>query len=92
MSETVSHPARRQPRYGVVFLVLAALTAIELAVGGSRLDPRLLVPALLALAFAKAGLVAAYYMHLRGDHRLYTAVFVLPALLLLVFALLSIAI
>jgi hypothetical protein len=36
--------------------------------------------------------VAAFYMHLRGESRLYTAIFVLPVLLLMVFAILSVLI
>jgi len=35
---------------------------------------------LLAIAFVKAGLVAAYYMHLRYEHWVYTVIFVTPAL------------
>jgi caa(3)-type oxidase subunit IV len=39
-----------------------------------------IVPILLAVAFVKAGLVAAYYMHLRYEKWIYTAIFITPAL------------
>jgi caa(3)-type oxidase subunit IV len=83
---------RTRPRYGLIYLGLVALTAIEVAVATLAIAPGLLGAFLLTLALAKAWLVAAYYMHLHGDSRLYTAVFVLPVLLLAVFSLLSIVI
>ncbi|HKY84186.1 MAG TPA: cytochrome C oxidase subunit IV family protein [Anaerolineales bacterium] len=87
-----AQPARRWPLYLGVFLVLILLTVIEIMVAGSGVTPPALNVILLALSFSKAGLVAAFYMHLRGDHRLYTAIFVLPVLLLMVFAVLSVLI
>lgn len=81
-----------RPRYGLIFLALVALTVVEVTVASLAMAPGLLGAFLLALALAKAALVAAYYMHLRGDSRLYTAVLLLPVLLLTVFALLSIVI
>ncbi len=83
---------RRWPLYLGVFLILILLTVIEIAVASSGMAPPTLNIILLALSFSKAGLVAAFYMHLRGDHRLYTAIFVLPVLLLMVFAVLTILI
>ncbi len=81
--------SRRSARiYGMVFLVLAAITAIEVGLSASSLDvPRRLVTALLLLfSLGKASLVAAFYMHLRSDSRLYTYVFLLPIILLVAFA------
>jgi hypothetical protein len=46
----------------------------------------------LALSLAKAALVAAFYMHLRRDNRVYTIIFLLPVLLFVTFALLTIVI
>lgn len=86
-----AHPTGR-PRYGLIFLALVALTAIEVAGASLAIAPALLGAFLLTLALAKAGLVAAYFMHLQGDSRLYTAIFLLPVLLLAVFSLLSIVI
>ncbi len=86
-----AHPTGR-PRYGLIFVALVALTAIEVAAASLAIAPALLGAFLLSLALAKAALVAAYFMHLQMDNRLYTAVFVLPVLLLTVFALLSIVI
>jgi len=92
MQAPSAHPARRWPLYLGVFLILILLTVIEIMVAGSGLTPPTLGIILLALSFSKAGLVAAFYMHLRDDHRLYTAIFVLPVLLLMVFAVLSVLI
>jgi cytochrome c oxidase subunit 4 len=92
MQANSAKSARARPRYGVIFLGLVVLTLIELGVSVLRVPAPLSTGVYLILSALKAGLVAAFYMHLREDSRLYTAVFVLPALLLLVFALLTIAI
>ena len=83
---------RRGLGYGVVFLLLAVLTGIELGLKNLNLRSDVLAPLFLALSLGKAGLVAAFYMHLRRDNRFYTVIFVLPVLMLVVFALLTIVI
>ncbi|MGD2058432.1 MAG: cytochrome C oxidase subunit IV family protein [Anaerolineales bacterium] len=77
--------------YAVVFVVLGAITAFEifLSLPSTGVARQILTPLFVVLSLSKASLVAAFYMHLRGDSRFYTIVFVLPALLLLVFALLA---
>ena len=66
--------------YGIVFLVLAVFTAIE--VGVSYLPGSIKVPLLLLLAAIKAGLVLLYFMHLRSDSRVYAAFFVMGLVLI----------
>lgn len=77
--------------YVLVFVILAAVTAFEifLSLPSTGVSRQILTPLFVVLSLSKASLVAAFYMHLRGDSRFYTIVFVLPALLLLVFALLA---
>lgn len=83
---------RRGLGYGTVFLLLAVLTGVELGLKNLNLRSDVLAPIFLALSLGKAGLVAAFYMHLRRDNRFYTVIFVLPVLMLVVFALLTIVI
>ncbi|GAI83800.1 unnamed protein product, partial [marine sediment metagenome] len=42
-------------------------------------------------SLAKASLVAAFFMHLRSDAKLYTYIFLLPTIMFVLFALLTIA-
>jgi cytochrome c oxidase subunit 4 len=81
---TAERPA---PRYMMVFLALAILTAIELGVAFVGLSRRLTILVLIALALWKALLVALYYMHLRYEprrlHILLLAVVPLPFILVL---------
>jgi cytochrome c oxidase subunit 4 len=73
--------AHAGPNYVTVFVALGALTAIEVGLTYMPIPRLLLVGMLLALATAKAALVAMYFMHLRFDSRLLTAVFVIPIVL-----------
>ena len=50
---------------GKVWLVLAAMTAVEVALAFQSLAPVLFLIVLLVLSVGKAVLIAAYYMHLR---------------------------
>jgi caa(3)-type oxidase subunit IV len=84
--------SRRPLGYAVVFLVLAVITGIELGVKGLGLPRAATNVLFLLLSLGKASLVAAFYMHLRRDNRIYTAVFVLPVILFVVFALATIVI
>jgi caa(3)-type oxidase subunit IV len=92
MEASPTRPEKRRVSYGVIFLGLVVLTVIELGISALRVPTPLSTFLYLLLSGLKVGLVAAFYMHLRDDSRLYTAVFVLPVLLLVVFALLTIAI
>jgi caa(3)-type oxidase subunit IV len=62
----------RWQTYVAVFVVLVILTALE--VGVTYLPvPRL--PVLLPISIAKAALVALFYMHLKSDKRIFSALF-----------------
>ena len=92
MQASETQPEKSHPNYAVIFLGLVLLTAFELAISALHLVPMASTPLYLLSSGLKVALVAAYFMHLREDPRLYTLIFVLPGLLLLVFALLTIAI
>ncbi|OGO13540.1 MAG: hypothetical protein A2Y93_17285 [Chloroflexi bacterium RBG_13_68_17] len=81
-----AHAGPRRLTYAIVFLILAALTAIEIALSLLAVDPGLRTPVFLILSLAKASLVAAFFMHLRQDSRLYTFVFIVPVILFVLFA------
>ena len=86
---TVGVQVHNQPNYLAVFIALAVITAIITAVELSSTYlgiPRAILDAFyVSMAVAKATLVAMYYMHLKQDSRLYTALFVTPAMFAVVF-------
>jgi caa(3)-type oxidase subunit IV len=87
---TAEQLAHEQRRYMQVFVWLAVLTVIEIAIIYLPL-PRLAIGAMLVmLAATKAALVALFYMHLSVEKRTLTYIALTPAVLcvLLVFALL----
>ncbi|MAS37768.1 MAG: hypothetical protein CL610_27475 [Anaerolineaceae bacterium] len=63
--------------YTVIFGFLAVATIIEVLIGGL---PRgiLLIPLLMGIAVVKAGLVVAYYMHLKVDPRIFLYILLVP--------------
>lgn len=91
----------QHPPYMRIFYILLALTVIEVGTTGV-INPYIGLPAslaiprpysivwLLALSAIKAGLVAAYYMHLKYDKRLYSLVIGGPLAFAAVFVLLTI--
>ncbi|TFH31608.1 MAG: hypothetical protein E4G99_13760 [Anaerolineales bacterium] len=87
-----SKTSKPEVTYAVIFVVLAAITLIELLLSNADVSlARSLLNTLFVLfSLGKAALVAAFYMHLRSDNRFYTFIFLLPVVLLLVFALLVI--
>jgi cytochrome c oxidase subunit 4 len=63
-----TEPAQRpKPNYIRIFIVLAVLTIIEVMASFTISTKALLVLFLILLAASKAGLVVAYYMHLRFE-------------------------
>ncbi len=93
MESTSASSAPAATRVGVytaVFALLAVLTAVE--IGLTRLGlPKTATGAIfLALSASKASLVAAFFMHLRRDSRVYTYIFLLPLALVLIFAVLMV--
>jgi len=84
-----AHDAHHGPSpwlYIGIGIVLAVVTVIEVFApaqlsNGFDLRPTpLTVGVLLGMAFVKAGLVAAFYMHLRYDSRVYSTVMFLASL------------
>jgi len=66
--------------YTVVFGVLAVATLAEVLIGSLPFGV-LLIPLLLGIATVKAGLVVAYYMHLRVDPRIFMYILIIPLVL-----------
>lgn len=64
--------------YLVVAAVLTLITVVEVGVFYMPAMHPVLAPTLLVLSAAKFTLVAGFYMHLRYDHNVFRAVFVLP--------------
>ncbi len=73
------HDAHAHPsplKYVGVAVILAMITAVEIALYYLNLPNKLLVAMLMGLAFIKFGMVAAYFMHLKFDGRLLRRLFV----------------
>ena len=81
-AETHIMPSRT---YAVVWLVLLVLLAATLAVSRLQLLARFSVLASLLIATAKAGLVLAFFMHLKYEGRFLKGLLILTLLLLTVF-------
>ncbi len=81
------HP--QAPTYIVVAIILTILTAFEIGVFYAPFLQAILVPLLIILAILKFILVAAFYMHLHFDSRVYSGLFLFPLALaaLIVFSL-----
>lgn len=92
MDDTPPAARPHQPPYGLVFLILLLATGFELLLASMGVPRGLRNSAFLVLSLAKAGLVAAFFMHLKRDSRFYTYVFLVPVALLVVFVLLTLAV
>jgi cytochrome c oxidase subunit IV len=68
------HPGPRT--YVVVALILAVITAIEVAVYYIPGLLAFIVPILLVLSLIKFAMVVGYFMHLKFDHKMYAGLFV----------------
>ena len=82
-----THSSQAHRPYMRVFAFLVVLTATEVGVALELSANPAKVPLLIALAIAKATLVAMYYMHLRFEGRLLRVIAIFPLLLSLVLAL-----
>jgi cytochrome c oxidase subunit IV len=81
--------ARERAPYLVAFAVLVALTLVEIGVVRSGGIPhRAAVVALIAIATAKAALIALFYMHLRYETRILKLTVLGPLVAAAVFGLL----
>ena len=70
------------PSYLAVFIYLTLLTAAELGVYGLGLPQTVMVGALVALALAKAALVAMFFMHLAMERKGLWVVAVVPLVII----------
>ena len=68
------HPSPRE--YVRIGVVLAVLTALEVAASYAGVSGAVLIPTLLVLALVKFALVVMWFMHLRFDDRRYARFFV----------------
>jgi cytochrome c oxidase subunit IV len=76
IAEEHAHP--QAPTYIVVAIILTILTAFEIGVFYAPFLQVILVPLLIILAIFKFILVAAFYMHLHFDSRVFSALFIFP--------------
>jgi cytochrome c oxidase subunit 4 len=74
--EEEHHP--QAPTYIVVAIILTILTAFEIGVFYAPFLQAILVPLLIILAVLKFILVAAFYMHLHFDSRVFSGLFLFP--------------
>jgi cytochrome c oxidase subunit 4 len=78
-----AHPGWRF--YGVIGVILLVFTALEIVgyIGETKAwySSGVAAMIILALSAAKFFSVVAYYMHLKFDNKLFTGIFVFPALL-----------
>src|SRR5437667_12687334 len=72
------HP---EPNYIAIFVYLTLLTGLELAVAYAPIPKFLMVALLVGLAWAKAVLVAMYFMHLRFERRTLAIIAAIPVVL-----------
>jgi cytochrome c oxidase subunit IV len=70
------HP--QAPTYIVIAIILTLLTFFEIGVFYAPFLQVVLVPLLIILAILKFILVAAFYMHLHFDSRVFSALFIFP--------------
>ncbi len=83
MNQSHSQPAAH-PSTGTYLAIATILTIITLVEVGRFyvvLFAPVLAPVLLVLSAVKFSLVVMFYMHLKGDHMLFTLVFVGPLLI-----------
>ena len=70
-----------EPNYIAIFIYLAVLTVLELIVAYAPIPKAAMVGGLVGLAFAKAILVAMYFMHLRFERRTLAIIACIPIIL-----------
>jgi cytochrome c oxidase subunit IV len=68
-----AHPGPGQ--YVLIALILGAITTVEVVIYYFDLNRATLVASLILLSGAKFALVAAFFMHLKFDSRLFTTLF-----------------
>lgn len=84
--DDVAHDAEHRhgyAKYVVVGVILTIITIVEIIIPSyepiaTAMTRPGVVASLLILSFGKGAGVVAYYMHLRDDNRLFTALFMFP--------------
>lgn len=76
---TEAHASTRT--YLIIAAVLTVITIVEVGVFYMPTLRGILPPTLLILSAAKFFLVVGFYMHLKYDHNLFRAVFILPLMI-----------
>jgi cytochrome c oxidase subunit IV len=66
-SGSEGHQVGSTKLFVTVWVVLAVVTAIEVYLGYVQLQPTLMLTLLIALSLFKAGLIVAYFMHLKYE-------------------------
>ena len=66
-SSSEGHQVGSAKLFVTVWVVLAVVTAIEVYLGYVQLQPTLMLSLLIALSLFKAGLIVAYFMHLKYE-------------------------
>jgi cytochrome c oxidase subunit IV len=69
MADAHGHHKPNRKEYGIIFLVLLVLTVVEVGIVYLGLPKGALIGMLIALAIAKAAVVALFYMHLKHETR-----------------------
>jgi cytochrome c oxidase subunit 4 len=70
---TAAHPTPKT--YWIIALILALVTAVEVAIPYFGAPTELVVPSLLILGAVKFGIVVAFFMHLKFDRPLFRSLF-----------------
>ncbi len=86
-SETSTAPSSHARQYLIIFGLLAALTALEVAVAYLPGHRQAVMATLFALAVVKAACVALFFMHLKWEARLLRLIVVIPLALPVIYAL-----
>src|SRR5215471_6603866 len=71
----------KEPNYFAVFIALVVLTVAEVVVFSIHLPRPIMIVCLVLMALVKAGLVAAFFMHLALEKRVLALIVVSPLVL-----------
>ena len=80
---TDQHAHPKTSTYLAIAGILAVITVVEVGVFYVPSMKGVLVPMLLSLSAVKFSLVVMFYMHLKSDHKLFTAIFSIPLMIAL---------
>ena len=83
MHQQAEHQHTSVGTYVTVAAVLTVITLVEVGIFYVPAFEPVLAPILLILSAAKFALVVMFYMHLKGDHKLFTVIFTVPLLIAL---------